>query len=248
MQETTNSQPILKPTDDQWVGLYVPKKIAELILKGIEDNFCPLFPDKNGVITPHAIYNASTGFILNAKDLIPAQIIRKNNGYESDVVCTWKTANRFKTQIKAKEKGLSYNFQTADGEYHHAMYFFAEQLQHPKKVLENAKINRQSKLKGEVFKINSVEDYLPSYLAACRSGAKVEVEKDVAEDFKRQFTLVCKNESNRNLRDKPDLNIQTLHQILFDADKKAVVLVQNREKELGLNQKPKYEKTFSMER
>ena len=53
----------LNPSKKEWIGLYVPKHNAGLILKGIENNSLPLLPKENGLVDVMPIFNANTGYI-----------------------------------------------------------------------------------------------------------------------------------------------------------------------------------------
>ena len=77
---------------------------------------------------------------------------------------------------------------------------------------------------------------LSSSIAACKSGAKVEVSPEIAEQFKTNILVVANNELARTEAERnPD--IPRISNLLFDADKKAHEIVKSREKELGIGQK-----------
>lgn len=219
---------VLKPSKKEWIGLYVPKHTANLILKGIEDNSLPLLPQKSGNIEVTPIFNANTGFILSAKDLIPAQITKANNGYESNVVGTKTTVDKAGTQIKAGEKGLFYNWQDKDKQFHHSAFFFPEQTTDPEKFSSNVQIKQPQRLKDMTFKINTADDYLPMYLAAAKSGAKLKVSQNVAKEFENQLKNIC-IDVKTNGQTKADLN-----KILFTADLAANKIVKQAEQEKGV--------------
>ena len=68
-----NSTPSLNPSQkNEWLGYYVPKHTASLFKNSMENNNSPLLPDPNGNLKTIPIINGNTGYILSAKDLIPA--------------------------------------------------------------------------------------------------------------------------------------------------------------------------------
>lgn len=223
----------LNPSKNDWFGSLVPRHTAKLISQGIEDNFLPLLPNKDGKIEIKPIYNANNGWILNAKDLVPAQITRQKSGYESNIVATKNSIDKAGTRVKSGEKGLFYNFKDKEGEFRHSQYFFAEQLEHPDRLVESAKIRQPNKLKNETLKIDSAENYLPMYIAACKSGASLEVSPEVAEQFKQNISAVCKNELAKTPEEKIQ-DVPSLNELLYNADVKANEIVKSVEKEKGL--------------
>ncbi|MBM7022650.1 hypothetical protein [Treponema sp. Marseille-Q4523] len=212
----------LNPSKKEWIGLYVPQHNAKLILQGIENNSLPLLPKENGRIDVTPIFNANTGYILAAKDLIPAQIVKANNGYESNIVGTKNTVDKAGTQIKEGEKGLWYNWQDKDKQFHHSALFFAEQMTDPEKFVENVQIKQPQRLQNVTFKINTPEAYLPMYLAAAKSGAKLEVSPEVAKEFTNQLKDICVKEKTN------------LHDVLFAADLEANKIVKATEQKRGV--------------
>ncbi len=222
----------LNPSKNDWFGSLVPKHTAKLITQGIEDNSLPLLPDKDGKIEVRPVYNANNGWLLNAKDLVPAQITRQKAGYESNIVATKNSIDKAGTRVKSGEKGLFYNFKNKDGEFRHSQYFFAEQLEHPDRLVESAKIRQPDRLKNETLKIDSAENYLPMYIAACKSGASLEVSPEVAEQFKQSISAVCRNELAK-VGEKAQ-GVQSLNEFLYNADVKANEIVKSVEKEKGL--------------
>ena len=189
-------------------------------------------------MSPKLIYNANTGFALDAKDLIPAQFEKAARGYESNAVGTYKTSQSAQTKIKQDEKGIWYNFKGQDGQFHHAAYFFAEQMENPEKFTEFATQNfkQPQRLANETIKIDSSEiiDYLGAYVAASKSGANIAVTPEVATQFKQNMLAVCDNELKwSNAERNP--NIPKLNDILFSADKKAGEIVKSIEKERGIS-------------
>lgn len=228
--------PEINVSKKEWNGAYVPKHTAILIKNGIESGKAPFLP-ANGRISPKAIYNANTGFPLDAKDLIPVQFEKAAKGYESNTVGTYKTMNNAGTSIKKDEHGVWFNFKGKDGELHHAAYFFGEQVENPEKFAEFASKNQkwQQRLSNETIKITNpeVSEYLASYVAACKSGAKLEVTPEVAEKFKQNILAVTENELKRTNAEK-NPTIPKMTDLLFTADKKANEIVKSIEKEKGL--------------
>ena len=97
----------LNPSKNDWFGSLVPRHTAKLISQGIEDNSLPLLPDKDGKIEIKPIYNANNGWILNAKDLVPAQITRQKAGYESNIVATKTSIDKAGTRVSPERRGFS---------------------------------------------------------------------------------------------------------------------------------------------
>lgn len=235
MEETQK----LQISKNNWIGAYVPKHTAKLIRTGIENGTAPFIPN-NGQLKPFLIYNASSGFPLYGKDLIPVLLTKIEKGYESNAVGTFSSVQHSLTAIKTGEKGVFYNFTDKNGEIHHASYFFGEQMENPERFAEYAAKNlkQQQNLSNETLKITSPEvtEYLGTYIAACKSGAKVEVSPEIAEQFKANMIAVANNELIRTNAAK-DPNIPKITNVLFAADNKAQEIIKNREKELGLGQK-----------
>lgn len=252
MADTQN----LSVSKKDWNGNFVPKHTAKLIKSGIENGNAPFIPADfqrkddvtfSGQISPKLIFNANTGYALDTKDLIPAQLEKAARGYESNAVGTYLTMQNASTSIKQDEKGIWYNFKGKDGEYHHSAYYFAEQTEHPEKFSEFAQKNfkQPQRLSNETIKIDSPEvtDYLGAYVAASKSGAKVEVSPEVAEKFKQNILAVCDNELKRTNAER-NPSIPKLNDLLFNADKKANELVKSIEKERGLAPEQKQKKEY----
>ncbi|MDE5898993.1 MAG: hypothetical protein K2H09_07010 [Treponemataceae bacterium] len=251
MEDTKN----LNASRKDWNGNFVPKHTAKLIRDGIENGTAPFLP-RDGQISAQLVYNANTGYILNAKDLIPVQLERAAKGYESNAVGTKNTMDSAKTAIKPGEKGVWYNFKGKDGEFHHAAYFFAEQTEHPGRFAEFAqqKLRQPQNLAGETIKIESSEagEYLASYIAACKSGARLEVSPEIAQQFRQNMIAVCDNELKRTNAEK-NPSIPKLNDVLFSADKMAGELVKSIERKAGIShgqkqQKNEYRRENSIER
>jgi len=241
MEDTQNLKSLSKK---DMAGVFVAKQRAGLVKDGIINETAPFIP-KNGQISTELIFNASTGRPLSAKEMIPAILMKEKNGYESNVVGGYTTGNKAGTSIKQGEKGLQYIFQDKDGVNHSSSFFFPEQMEQPERLREFAKGNQkwEQRLSGETFKITSpeVSEYLATYVAACKSGAKVEVSPEVAEQFKANMLAVANNElmPTTALRDK---NIPKMSDLLFNAEVKSTEIIKNREKELGITQKTEQQK------
>lgn len=251
MADTQNLKPSQKK---EWFGNYVPKHTAKLIKESLENENSLLLPDANGNISSLPIINANTGWCLNAKDLIPAQLTREKNGYESDVVGTKLSLEKAKTAVKENEKGLYFNFKGQDGEYHYSSYFFPEQTTQPERLTEFAQ--KQSKntekvrqmLQDETLKVNSAEEYLGAYIASSKSGIKIEVSADVAKEFKKNMIAICDNELARSTAEK-NPSIPKLSDVMFEADKKALDFIKSMKNEKTTNHKNKvFEKHQKIER
>ena len=102
----------LSPKD--YSGYYIIRQKAKLIKEGIESNTAPFLPNHEGKLNPILVCNAQTGLALNAKEMIPAVLIKVKNGYESDVVGTYGMAAKNNTSIKQGEKGIGRVFQGDD--------------------------------------------------------------------------------------------------------------------------------------
>lgn len=239
MADTQN----LDISKNDWNGAYVPKHTAKLIKAGIENSTAPFIP-QNGQISPQLIFNANTGFALDAKDMIPVILTKVESGYDSNAVGTYSSMGKAHTKINEGEKGVWYNFKGKDGEFHHAAYFFGEQTEHPENFKEFAQKNfkQPQNLTNETLNIESPEvtEYLGTYIAACKSGAKVEVSPEIAEQFKANILAVADNELKRTNAEK-NPSIPKMTDLLTNADKKANEIVKAREKELGIGQKQNQE-------
>ena len=234
-----DTQDISSVKKSDWNGTYVPKHTANLIKAGIENGTAPFIPQNGQVLTP-LVYNANTGFALEGKDMIPVLLTKAANGYESNSVGTYSTMAKAHTKINEGEKGVWYNFKGKDGEFHHAAYFFGEQTEHPQKFQKFAQKNlkQPQNLSNQTIKISSSDmtEYLGAYMAACKSGAKLEVSPEVAEQFKEKIIAVADNELKRTNAEK-NPTIPKLTDLLTSAEKKSSEIIKDREKELGIGQK-----------
>lgn len=228
----------------EWFGNYVPKHTAKLIKDSFEKNESPLLPNKDGIIEPNQIINANNGWVLNAKDLIPAQITKQNASFESYVVGTRNSLTNAGVDVKENEKGLYFNFKNDKGEYHSSLFYFPEQTSNPKKLVELAQSKEKSlngiqkNLKDITLNVDSANDYLAKYMVANKSGAKIKVSPEVVNQFKENMLEICNNELKRTTAEKNPV-IPKLNDVLFNADKKANELIKNINKERGIGQNQK---------
>lgn len=240
-------------SEKQFNGFFIPSHNAKIIKESIEKGIAPFLPDQSGNITANPIVNGNTGYCLGAKDLVPMQVIQKDN---SNIAVTYKTTQNLGTRIKEGEKGFFYNFQREDKTIGTSQFFFPEQTENPElikeKVAEKAAKTGLKKL-DETLEITSSnpEEYLGMYVAACKSGASLKVSPQIAEEFKQNFTTVLNNQ----LAKKPDRNaeIDTLSNFMFKVDQKAnsinKELYAERRQEIQKEFKPKQNnrKTVEME-
>ncbi len=208
-------------SEKQFNGFYIPSHNAKIIKESIENGTAPFLPDKDGNITAKPVINGNTGYCLNAKDLLPLQILEKEN---SNVVVTYKTTQNLGTRIKEGEKGFFYNFQREDKTVGTSQYFFPEQTENPQLIQDFAaeKVAKTGlKNLDKTIEITSAEpeEYLGKYVAACKSGAGLKVNPEIAEEFKQNFTAVLNNQ----LAKKAERNseIDTLSGFMFKVDQKA---------------------------
>ncbi len=246
----------LKPSQNEWFGIYAIKHNAKLIKESLENENSPLLPDKNGTLKAVPITNANTGWVLNAKDLIPAQLTREKAGYKSTVVGTKNSMDKSNNTVLENEKGLTFNFSGQDGKVHGSSYFFPEQTLYPEKLIEfsekqsKSKLKLQNELSNETIKINSASEYLPAYLASAKSGATIQVTPEVAAQFKQNMLEICNNELVKSSAQKNPA-IPKLSDIMFESDKKGLELIQSVKKERGLQQiheKPQQQNKQEIER
>ena len=211
---------------NEFNGYWIPKHNAKVMKEGIDNNTAPFLPNRDGTINAVPIYNASTGYVLPATRLIPAQIEKEKKGYESNIVIGRNFSEMASTSLKENEKGIFYNFKDETGEIHTASYFFPEQTANPNAVLELANENLKPRIdlsNSSIVIVNSnPEEYLSCYLAACKSGAKLSVSPEIAEDFKKKFSVILDNEQLK--KEEKDVSIPSMGNTLFNADKKATEL------------------------
>ena len=216
-----------KPSEKTFNGYFIPAHNAKKILEGFKKGDSPLLP-KNGELSPVAIYNSRTGYILNADTLIPAQIMKQEMGYESNVVSTAFNLKDAGTQRKQGEKGLMFNYKTKDDRFQTSSYFFGDQAENPQKVAEFAAKNHlkdKKILDGISYEVKSADDYLPAYLAAAKSGMKVTVSPEITEQFKANMTAICENQKLAEYDKNKDKSLPKLNEYLYQCDRKSVDLV-----------------------
>ncbi len=238
-------------SEKQFNGFYIPSRNAKIIKESIENGTAPFLPDKDGNISVKPIINGNTGYCLNAKDLIPLQILGKDN---TNIVVTYKTTQNLGTRIKEGEKGFFYNFRRADKTVGTSQFFFPEQTENPE-LIKNFVAEKVSKTGvrnlDKTIEISSPdpEEYLGKYIAACKSRADLKVKPEIAEEFKQNFSVVLNNQ----LAKKADRNaeIDTLSGFMFKVDQKANSV--NKElnaeicKEHQKTNEPKQKKSFEIE-
>lgn len=211
---------------NEFNGYWIPKHNAKVMKEGIEYNSAPFLPNANGEIKAEPIYNASTGYVLPATRLIPAQFAKEKKGYESNIVIGRNFAEFASTKLKENEKGVFYNFKDETGEIHTASYFFPEQTENPNAVIqlanENLKPGMDLSNTSIAIASSNPEEYLSCYIAACKCGAKLSVSPEIAEDFKQNLSVILDNDLRS--KEEKDVSIPSLGNTLFNADKKATEL------------------------
>lgn len=208
-------------SEKQFNGFYIPSHNAKIIKESIENGTAPFLPDQAGNVNAKPVINGNTGYCLNAKDLIPLQIVGKDN---SNIAVTYKTTQNIGTRVKEGEKGFFYNFKREDNTIGTSQFFFPEQTENPQLVKDavNEKVAK-NKLPhiNKTIEIQSAnpEEYLGTYVAACKSGASLKVNPEISEEFKKNFTAVLDNQLSK----KADRNaeIDTLSNFMFKVDQKA---------------------------
>lgn len=208
-------------SEKQFNGFYIPSHNAKIIKESIENGTAPFLPDQAGNVNAKPVINGNTGYCLNAKDLIPLQIVGKNN---SNIAVTYKTTQNLGTRVKEGEKGFFYNFKREDNTIGTSQFFFPEQTENPQLVKDdvNEKVSKNKLPQiSKTIEIQSAnpEEYLGTYVAACKSGASLKVNLEIAEEFKKNFTAVLDNQLSK----KADRNaeIDTLSNFMFKVDQKA---------------------------
>ena len=239
-------------SEKQFNGFYIPSHNAKIIKESIENGTAPFLPDQAGNVNAKPVINGNTGYCLNAKDLIPLQIVGKDN---SNIAVTYKTTQNIGTRVKEGEKGFFYNFKREDNTIGTSQFFFPEQTENPQLVKDavNEKVAKnklpQINKTIEILSANP-EEYLGTYVAACKSGASLKVNPEISEEFKKNFTAVLDNQLSK----KADRNaeIDTLSNFMFKVDQKAnsinKELYAERRQEMQKTQKQskKKEQTFEM--
>lgn len=239
-------------SEKQFNGFYIPSHNAKIIKESIENGTAPFLPDQAGNVNAKPVINGNTGYCLNAKDLIPLQIVGKDN---SNIAVTYKTTQNIGTRVKEGEKGFFYNFKREDNTIGTSQFFFPEQTENPQLVKDavNEKVakNKLPQI-NKTIEIQSAnpEEYLGTYVAACKSGASLKVNLEISEEFKKNFTAVLDNQ----LAKKPDRNaeIDTLSNFMFKVDQKAnsinkeLYAERRQEMQKTQQQSKKKEQTFEM--
>lgn len=239
-------------SEKQFNGFYIPSHNAKIIKESIENGTAPFLPDQAGNVNAKPVINGNTGYCLNAKDLIPLQIVGKDN---SNIAVTYKTTQNIGTRVKEGEKGFFYNFKREDNTIGTSQFFFPEQTENPQLVKDavNEKV-----AKNKLPQINKTieilsgnpEEYLGTYVAACKSGASLKVNPEISEEFKKNFTAVLDNQLSK----KADRNaeIDTLSNFMFKVDQKAnsinkeLYAERRQEMQKTQQQSKKKEQTFEM--
>lgn len=219
-------------SETKFSGNWIPRHNAKMIREAMENSTAPFLPNEKGEIVARPIYNANTGFCLNAKDLIPLQIVAKNNqaANYSTIVATKSSIDAAQTSVKAGEKGFFYNFKRKDGSIGTTQFFFPEQTEHPDRVIDvaakriSAMQNRYRENSGNARVHGTVEitspnaeEYLAKYIAACKTHSILKCAPEVAVEFKKNFLNLLNNYSARKG--------SNISELLFNADKKSAEIV-----------------------
>ena len=151
--------------------------------------------DLYGYTKVDPIYNnAASGYRLPVGRLIPVQFAKMENSYESNVAATRTSIGAMENTLKENKKGVFYNFKDETGEIHTVSLFFSEQTQNPEGIINASKdkIQQMDNLKDVSMVIASSEpkEYLGTYMAACKSGMKLSVDPQIAEEFKAKLMPV----------------------------------------------------------
>ena len=231
-----NNNPFENPVSkDEFNGFWIPRHNAKVMKRGLEENKAPFLPDKSGNIKAEAIYNTASGYCLPAGRLIPVQFAKMNNGYSSNVVIPRTTITAMEQSIKENEKGVFFNYKDEEGEYHVGSLFFPEQTQDPNGIVNATKDKLQQpvKLNDTALVIASSEpkEYLGSYIAPCRSGMKLSVDPQIAEEFKSKIMPTLNNDIRDP--DKRNKDIPSLSNVLFEAEKRGTEICRTLEAERG---------------
>ena len=246
MSTTSFTNPVSK---DEFNGFWIPHHNAKVMKRGLEENRAPFLPNESGVIKAEPVYNVATGYCLPANRLIPVQFAKMENNYTSNMVATRTTIGSMENAIKENEKGIFYNFKDEQGEIHVASLFFPEQTQNPEGIINASKdkIQQMDNLKDVSMVIASSEpkEYLGTYIAACRSGMKLSVDPQIAEEFKGKIMPTLEND----IRDpeKRDKEMPTLSNILFEAEKRGADICRTLAAENKQSVAPKQEKKHSQD-
>lgn len=197
--------------------------------------------DLYGYTKVDPIYNAASGYCLPAGRLIPVQFAKMENSYESNVVATRTSIGAMENTLKENKKGVFYNFKDETGEIHTVSLFFPERTQNPEGIINASKdkIQQMDNLKdvSMVIATSEPKEYLVTYIAACRSGMKLSVDPQIAEEFKEKIMPTLENDIRNP--DKRDKTMPTLSNILFEADKRGAEICRTLAAENGQTVTPK---------
>ena len=240
-KQMPNTNPFQTPVSkNEFNGYWIPSHNAKVMKKGLEENSAPFLPDTSGNIKAEAVYSLSTGKCLPANRLIPVQFEKMKMGYESNIVVSKSTISEMNTEIKEGEKGILYNFKGKDDNFHTAAFFFPEQTETPEAFNELAqeKIHPLDNLKDISMTIESSEptEYLGTYLAACRSGMKVSVSLETAQEFKDRIMVNVENDMKKS--ENRNKEIESVGNILFNADKRGTEILKTLAHENAPSQSP----------
>ena len=243
-----NTNPFEKPASkNEFNGFWIPHHKAKVMKQGLEENKAPFLPDATGNIKAEPIYNMATGYCLPANRLIPVQFAKMEKGYNSNVVATRTTITGMENALNENEKGVFYNFKDEQGEIHTSSLFFPEQTQNPAAFVEASKdkIQQMDNLKdvSMVIATSDPKEYLGTYMAACRSGMKLSVDPQIAEEFKAKIMPTLENDILES--SKRDKNLPSLSNLLFEADKRGSEICKTLAAENGQSVAPKKEMKHS---
>lgn len=229
-----NNNPFENPVSkNEFNGFWIPHHNAKVMKQGLENNRAPFLPDASGNIKAEAVYNAAFGYCLPAGRLIPVQFAKMNNGYNSNVVIPRTTITAMEQSIKENEKGVFFNYKDEEGEYHVGSLFFPEQTQDPNGIVNATKDKLQQPVKlndtSLVIASSEPKEYLGSYIAACRSGMKLSVDPQIAEEFKSKIMPTLNNDIRDP--DKRNKDIPSLSNVLFEAEKRGTEICRTLEAE-----------------
>lgn len=208
-------------TKNAFSEYYIQLHNVKVLKEAVENGTAPFLPNSNGVIDTNPIYNLNNGICVNDMNLLLLKCKQAEMGITSNVVGTHHTLQSLKTAPASKDKGLSYVWRDDDKKYHTARYYFPEDLKEPEKMQEKSfKVKFPQKLNNQTISVTKGSDYLPAYFAACESGLKLNVSKEVIEEFKKEFIAVAANNlEKKNDKEKEIKNmIPSLRSYCVNAD------------------------------
>ncbi len=223
-----STNPFTEPVSEkEFNGYWIPRHNAKVMKAGIENNNAPFLPNAYGQIKAEPVINAATGYCLPAPRLIPAQFVKNEKGLTSGFVTTKSIMDEVGAKPKEGEKALFYNFKNEEGEICTASYFFPEQTDNYQAIFDKAMLNVKpaENLNSVTIAIanSEPEEYLASYIAACKTGMTVTASPDVAEDFKKKMLVTLNNDLLKN--EEKDTSIKSMNEILFNADKRSTEII-----------------------